>query len=161
VAFVLPKATVSADSKFEPVIVTCVPAGPDVGETLTIVGAPVEDEVYVNPPERVAVKLPGSSTDTFTGPAAFAGVTAWISVVLTIVTLEAVAVPNSTDAPARKFVPLIVTAVPPDVGPLFGDTLLTDGVRALYVKFTLDVLDSPFTWMMTPTVPAMWLGVTV
>jgi hypothetical protein len=35
--------------------------------------------------------------------------------------------PNITVAPAAKFVPVIVTAVPPAVDPLFGDTPLTTG----------------------------------
>jgi hypothetical protein len=35
--------------------------------------------------------------------------------------------PNMTVAPAAKFVPVIVTEVPPAAGPLFGDTLVTVG----------------------------------
>jgi hypothetical protein len=35
-----------------------------------------------------------------------------------------------TVAPAVKFVPVIVTAVPPAIGPLFGDTLLSVGAAA-------------------------------
>jgi hypothetical protein len=57
-------------------------------------------------------------------------------VLFTITTLVAAAPPNVTVAPAAKFAPVIVTAVPPAVDPLFGDTLLTvggvvtpDGVR--------------------------------
>jgi hypothetical protein len=45
----------------------------------------------------------------------------------TTVTLVAAAPPNVTVAPTAKFVPLIVTAVPPDIAPLFGLTLLTVG----------------------------------
>jgi hypothetical protein len=41
--------------------------------------------------------------------------------------LVAAAEPNVTVAPEPKFVPVIVTAVPPVVGPLLGDTLLTVG----------------------------------
>jgi hypothetical protein len=48
-------------------------------------------------------------------------------VLLTTATLVAAAVPNVTVAPVAKFVPVIVTAVPPAVDPLFGDTLLTVG----------------------------------
>ena len=36
--------------------------------------------------------------------------------------------PNVTVAPAAKFVPVIVTAVPPAVDPLFGETLVTVGM---------------------------------
>jgi hypothetical protein len=42
-------------------------------------------------------------------------------------TLVAAVPPNFTVAPEAKFVPVIVTAVPPDAGPLFGDTLVTVG----------------------------------
>ena len=42
--------------------------------------------------------------------------------------LAAAAVPNVTVAPVAKFVPVIVTAVPPAVEPLFGATLVTVGV---------------------------------
>jgi hypothetical protein len=42
--------------------------------------------------------------------------------------LVAAALPNVTVAPVAKFVPVIVTDVPPAGGPLFGDTLVTVGV---------------------------------
>jgi hypothetical protein len=45
----------------------------------------------------------------------------------TTTTLVAAVPPNVTVAPAAKFVPVIVTAVPPAGGPLFGDTLVTVG----------------------------------
>ena len=45
----------------------------------------------------------------------------------TTTTFVAAAPPNVTVAPAAKFVPVIVTAVPPAVDPLFGATLLTVG----------------------------------
>src|ERR1700740_524298 len=64
---------------------------------------------------------------TVTAPAACAGVVAVICVGLTTTTFVAVLLPNVTVAPAAKFVPLIVTAVPPATGPLFGDMLLTVG----------------------------------
>jgi hypothetical protein len=41
--------------------------------------------------------------------------------------------PNVTVAPEAKFVPVIVTAVPPAVVPLLGLTLVTVG-EATYVK---------------------------
>jgi hypothetical protein len=64
---------------------------------------------------------------TVTVPAACAGVVAVIDVLLTTTTFVAAVPPNVTVAPVAKFVPVIVTAVPPAVGPLFGDTLLTVG----------------------------------
>jgi hypothetical protein len=48
-------------------------------------------------------------------------------VLLTTATLVAGAPPNVTVAPAAKFIPVIVTAVPPVVEPVFGDTPLTVG----------------------------------
>jgi hypothetical protein len=42
-------------------------------------------------------------------------------------TLAAAVLPNVTVAPAAKFIPVIVTAVPPAIDPLFGLTLLTVG----------------------------------
>jgi len=75
-----------------------------------------------------------------------AGVVAVISVALTTTTLVAAAAPKVTVAPVAKFVPVIVTAVPPAVDPLFGDTLLTvgaavppDGVR----KATICMIHCP------------------
>jgi hypothetical protein len=50
-----------------------------------------------------------------------------IVVLFTTTTLVAAAVPNVTAAPAAKFVPPIVTDVPPATGPLFGLTLVTVG----------------------------------
>ena len=66
-------------------------------------------------------------TVTVTAPALPAGVVAVIDVALTTTTLVAAVLPNFTVAPVAKFVPVIVTAVPPATGPVFGDTLLTVG----------------------------------
>jgi hypothetical protein len=51
-------------------------------------------------------------------------------VLFTTTTLVAAAAPNVAVAPVAKFVPVIVTAVPPAVDPLFGVTLLTVGITA-------------------------------
>jgi hypothetical protein len=66
-------------------------------------------------------------TVTVTAPAAWEGVVAVIVVLLTTVTPVAGLPPMLTVAPAAKFVPVIVTAVPPVVGPDAGATLLTVG----------------------------------
>jgi hypothetical protein len=50
-----------------------------------------------------------------------------IVVPFTTATFVAAVPPNVTAAPAAKFVPVIVIAVPPAVDPLFGLTLLTVG----------------------------------
>lgn len=71
-------------------------------------------------------------TATVAAPAVPAGVVAVMLVLLTTVTPVAAVPPNVTVAPAAKFVPVIVTAVPPAVDPLFGLTLVTVG-GAIYV----------------------------
>ena len=76
---------------------------------------------------------PLTVTFTVTDPAAFDGVVAVICVPLTATTFVAAADPNVTVAPDAKFVPMIVTLVPPAVVPVFGKTLLTTGTTT-YVK---------------------------
>ena len=66
-------------------------------------------------------------TVTVTAPALPGGVFAVMVVLFTTATFVAAAAPNATVAPETKFVPVIVTAVPPAVVPLFGDTLVTVG----------------------------------
>jgi hypothetical protein len=66
-------------------------------------------------------------TVTVTAPALSAGVVAVIDVLLTTTTLVAAVLPNVTVAPDAKFVPVMVTAVPPVVGPVLGLTLVTVG----------------------------------
>ena len=66
-------------------------------------------------------------TVTVTAPALPGGVIAVIVVLFTTNTFVAAVLPNFTVAPAAKFVPVIVTVVPPAVVPLFGETLLTVG----------------------------------
>src|SRR6266852_638029 len=106
------------------------PAGPLLGLTLPTVGA----ATYVYPFLRLPVCVSGLVTTTFTAPAACAGVVAVICVALTTTTFVAAAPPNVTVAPVAKFVPVMVTAVPPAVGPLLGLTLLTVGAGATYVN---------------------------
>ena len=61
-------------------------------------------------------------------------------VLFTITTLVAAAPPNVTAAPPAKFVPVIVTAVPPAVDPLFGDTPLTVGGAVSVMPAVAEVL---------------------
>jgi len=82
----------------------------------------------VNPLVRFPL-WPLTVTVTVTAPALPAGVAAVMMVVFTTATLVAAVPPNVTVAPAAKFVPVIVTSVPPAVDPLFGDILLTVGGR--------------------------------
>lgn len=66
-------------------------------------------------------------TVTVTAPVLPAGVVAVMLVLLTTTTFVAAALPNLTVAPDAKFVPVIVTAVPPAAAPLLGLTLVTVG----------------------------------
>ena len=120
--------TVAPATKFVPVTVTEVPpaAGPEFGETPVTVGAGAGAE-YVNPPVRVPVCPPGLVTTTLTIPAVCAGVTAVIVVAFATLTFVAAVPPTVTVAPSTKFVPVIVTDVPPAVVPVFGETDVTVG----------------------------------
>jgi hypothetical protein len=73
---------------------------------------------------------PLTVTVTVTAPALPAGEVAVIEVLLTTTTLVAAVAPNVTVAPVAKLVPVIVTAVPPAVGPPIGEILLTAGKTA-------------------------------
>ena len=81
----------------------------------------------MNPPLRLPLRPP-TVTVTATAPVLPAGVVAVIVVLFTTTTFVAAALPKLTVAPVAKFVPVIVTAVPPEVKPLFGLTLVTVGV---------------------------------
>jgi hypothetical protein len=124
VADPFPNFTVAPEAKFVPVIVTAVPpaTGPLFGLTLLTVGV----TTYVYPFVRLPL-CPLTVTVTVTAPAVPAGVVAVIVVPFTTTTFVAAAAPNVTVAPAAKFVPVIVTDVPPNVEPLLGETLLTVG----------------------------------
>jgi hypothetical protein len=82
---------------------------------------------YVYPLARLPLCVSGFVTVTVIDPTLPAGVVAVIVVALTTTTLVAAVLPNVTVAPAAKLVPVIVTAVPPEVDPVFGETLLTVG----------------------------------
>ena len=68
----------------------------------------------------------GVVTVTFTAPVP-AGLTAVIDVVEVKVTPVAAAAPKSTVAPGAKLLPVMVTVVPPALGPIAGLTPLTLG----------------------------------
>jgi hypothetical protein len=64
-----------------------------------------------------------------TVPDEWAGVEAVIEVLLTTFTPPAAVPPKLTLAPLKKFEPVIVTAVPPEVAPEFGAIAVTFGAR--------------------------------
>lgn len=76
---------------------------------------------------RLPLRDPGFVTVTVTGPAPPAGVIAVILVLFTTITLVAALAPKATVAPLAKFVPVIVTEVPPLVLPVLGLTAITVG----------------------------------
>lgn len=109
-----PNVTEVVPVKLVPEIVTVVPPeiGPNIGDNEVIVGASTK----VKPPALVAFP-PAPVITTSTAPAALAGVTTVTEVALTFVTVEPAVPPNVTADAAVKFVPVIVTVVPPAVGP--------------------------------------------
>ena len=125
VAAALPKVTVAPAAKFVPVIVTAVPPNVEPLFGLTLAHRRLSD--IGKPSGKIPLCPPELVTVTVTAPALPAGVVAVIVVLFTTTTLVAAALPKVTVAPAEKFVPVIVTAVPPVAGPMFGDTLFTNG----------------------------------
>jgi hypothetical protein len=159
VAATVPKNTWGFEAKFVPLMFTLVPpvVRPVLGETLVTVGAGAKRKA----PVSVAVWLSGFLTSTSTKPAAWAGVTASISVELTTTTAAAATPPKTTPAPGTKFVPISITEVPPAAGPEIGETLLNvvAGAR-VYVKALVRVP----SWLsgfrtMRSTGPAVCPGV--
>jgi hypothetical protein len=124
-AAVLPKVTVAPETKFVPVIVTAVP--PAVEPLLGLAPVTVGGTTYANPLARLPLNPLLLVTVTVTAPALPAGVVAVIVVLFTTDTAVPAVPPNVTVAPEAKFIPAMVTTVPPAAGPLFGDTLVTVG----------------------------------
>jgi hypothetical protein len=113
-------------TKFVPVIVIAVlPAvGPVAGAMLVNVGAAVMVYVYTFVPVAVP---PGVVTITLTTPAEWKGVVAVIDVSLTTVTLVAAVPPRVTPVAPVKPDPVIVTLVPPAIGPVDGAMMVNVG----------------------------------
>jgi hypothetical protein len=156
VAAVLANFTVAPDTKFVPVIVTEVPPAVDPVAGLTPVT--VGGVTYVNPFVRLPLCAP-TVTVTVTAPALPTGVVAVMLVLLTTTTFVAAALPNVTVAPDAKFVPVIVTAVPPAVVPVFGLTLLTVGATTYVYPFVRLPLCDPKLVTVTVTAPVLPVGV--
>ena len=132
VAALPPKVTLEPTVKKVPVIVTDVPPpdGPLLGLTEVTVGG--ADARNVNWSPALVEEVPAPFvTVTSTVPAATAGETAEIEVGEFTTTPAAAVPPKFTVAPLTKLVPVMVTWVPPPVGPEFGLTAETVGVTAL------------------------------
>ena len=113
-AAVVPKSTALAAVKLLPVMTTLVPpeAAPDAGLTPETTAA----VTYVNEVEAVMLAL---LTVTFTVPAACGGAVAVICVSELTVKLAATP-PKFTALTPVKLLPLMVTTLPPAVGPVPG-----------------------------------------
>ena len=120
-----PNVATVAPERFAPVIVTVVPprVDPELGATDAIVGIGATN---VNPAVDVA-EPPDVVTTTSTAPAACAGVVAVTCVAEPTVNEVAAVPPKVTDVVLLRFVPVIVTAVPPAVGPDDGTIVDTVG----------------------------------
>ena len=156
-----PNVTVAPDLKFVPVIVTDVPpaAGPELGLMEVIVGGGATTAA-VNPPVEVAVWPSGLITTIFTGPAVIVGVTTVMLVAETTTTEVPGLPPKVTVAPDLKFIPVMVTDVPPAAGPDVGLMEVIVG-GALAVKPPLSVAVCPSGLITTTfTGPAVITGVT-
>jgi len=92
----------------------------------------------VKPPVSVADCVSVLVTTIFCAPAVPAGVVQVIDVADTTVTLVHAAPPTVTVAPDKKFVPVIVIAVPPALVPELPDTPDTVGAAANGVTVTAD-----------------------
>ena len=117
VAALPPKETDSTVPKSAPWIVTVVPPPvlPDVGVIERIFGAITKPK-----PRAVVTRPPVATTDTLTDPAGWGLVTAVICVVLVTLKFVAVVVPNWTFEVPLNPLPVIVTVVPPAMGPVPG-----------------------------------------
>lgn len=156
VAAVPPKVTLVVPVKLLPVIVTVVEpvAGPLTGETDEIVGT----AKYVNPPVLVG-EPPGVVRTMSRAPAVPDGVTAVTEVALTTTSDVTDAPPIVTPVVPVKFVPVMVTLVPPAIGPLKGDTEVIVGIPK-YVKPAVAVTEPPAPVRITFAAPAALAGVT-
>src|SRR5579862_8717355 len=126
---------------------------------------PVGSFVFVKvnlSPALVTLLPPGPETVTSTVPVPVGDV-AVIEVGEVIAATVALAVPNVTVSPVLNPVPVIVTLVPPAVGPVGGDTDVTVGRGVVYV-YESDgpvALVPPAPVTVTLTVPAPAGDVTV
>jgi hypothetical protein len=139
--------------KSVPVIVTEVPplVGPAEGATELTVGAATYVKLSA---ALVPLVPPNVVTVTSTGPAEPAGLVAVTCVALSTMKDVAAVEPKSTALAPAKLVPVMVTDVPPAVGPLAGETDVTVG-DPVYVNSssTVVALVPPAVVTVTATVP--------
>jgi len=146
-------------AKFVPVTVTTVPPAIEPIDGLiavTVGGGPT----YANPLGSVAAWPSILVTTMSTAPAACAAVVQAIFVDDSKATVAAATPPMETVVPLAKFVPVIVTAVPPATGPDKGETDATVGSGPRNVKPLARVALTPSGPVITTSAgPATWGGV--
>ena len=98
--------------------------------------------------ELVALVPPGPVTVTSTVPDPDGEVAVIDVAELTVTPVPAFA-PKATVSPAAKFVPVMVTAVPPAAAPEAGETPLTVGAGG-GVPLHVTITGAEFAWMFTP-----------
>ncbi len=167
VAATPPNVTPVAPVRFVPVIVTTVPPaiGPDVGLIDVTVGSTGGAAVKVNvSPAEVAEVPAGVVTFTSTAPAACAGEVACTDVALTKLNAAAAVPPNDTPVTPVRLVPVIVTTVPPAIGPDVGDNEVTvgsaGGATNVYLSPAETTEVPPGVMTVTSTRPAACAGAT-
>ena len=159
VAALPPKLTVAPATKLAPVMRTVVP--PAVGPPSGVVPLTLGAATNVYPFDRIPLSELGFVTVTATAPELCDGVIAEMEFAVTTTTLLADAPPNVAVAPLTKFVPLIMTVVPPAANPLAGLTPVTVGsVTDVYVNpFAKDPLWVSGFVTATVTAPTAFGGV--
>jgi hypothetical protein len=157
-AAVVPKSTAVAPVRSVPVMTTEVPpaVGPELGATEVTVGTTTKVNWSA---AFVAEVPPGVVTDTWTRPAGWAGDIAVICVAESTVNDAAAVVPKATAVAPVKSVPVMVTEVPPAVGPALGATEVTVG-GATKVNWSAALVADvpPSVVTVTSTGPAAWAG---
>ena len=125
VAAMPPKATAAPATKPSPVIETVPPpaAGPAAGERAVTVGAPAANWSAT---EMGEVPI-GLVTVTSTPPCKVVGEEAVMTVGPHTVTAVPAAEPKATVSPGVKFVPVMVTTVAEDAGPVSGESAVKVG----------------------------------
>ena len=121
-----PIVTDALGEKVLPVIVTTVPpvVGPLEGAIPVTAGTAPRD---VNALRMLAACASGLVTTMSTGLAVCAAVLAVMVVAVSTVTFVAGTPPSDTAAPVWKLAPVIVTVVPPVIGPLAGEIDVSEG----------------------------------
>jgi hypothetical protein len=132
-----PNITLEAPESSVPVMITTVPplSGPESGLRRITVGRGGRNVNRSDGP--VALLPPVVVTVTSIRPGAIAGAKAMIEVSEWTVNEDAAFVPKSTALTPVKFVPLMVTLVPPVSGPEFGRMVVTAGSGGVITKVNL------------------------